>query len=60
MPEGDLPGLRAAGPGALEDRILRPEAGEPDTAANDPTPVIASVPITITQKVIGISFLSAP
>ena len=30
------------------------------TAARRPTPVIASVPTTITQKVIGISFRSAP
>ena len=60
-PESDRAGDRAAGPGVLKDRVLRPEAREAKPPpASMPTPVIASVPITITQKVIGISFRSAP
>ena len=60
MPEGDARrGTDAAGEGALEDRVLRPEAGEAERPKM-PTPVIASVPAIITQKVSGISFRSAP
>src|SRR5258707_1268681 len=32
-PEGDGAGPRAARPGALEDRVLRPEAGKAEAAA---------------------------
>jgi hypothetical protein len=43
---------------SFDQKPAKPSPPIPVTST--PTPVMASVPITITQKVIGISFRSAP